>query len=229
MTAPSAKPTSVKPAAPTPSCVPKSTACSPTTRRTTVLLDKPALSGKWLSAPVPEEHVFDVGETLAGRFEIVRFIGRGGMGEVYEAEDLELHERVALKTLLPEYSADPRHIARFRREVHVARRVKHPNVCKIHDVGRHRVGSSDITFLTMELLAGENLGDFLKREGNLEPTEAVPFFKQLGAGLQALHDQKIVHRDFKPGNIMLVSGRERQDPPRHYRFWFGSAGQREFP
>ena len=168
------------------------------------LLDKPALSGKWLSAPVPEEHVFDVGETLAGRFEIVRFIGRGGMGEVYEAEDLELHERVALKTLLPEYSADPRHIARFRREVHVARRVKHPNVCKIHDVGRHRVGSSDITFLTMELLAGENLGDFLKREGKLEPTEAVPFFKQLGAGLQALHDQKIVHRDFKPGNIMLV-------------------------
>ena len=168
------------------------------------LLDNPALSAQWLSAPVPEQHVFDIGETLAGRFEIVRFIGRGGMGEVYEANDLELHERVALKTLLHQYSADPRQISRFRREVHVARRVKHPNVCNIHDVGRHRVGSSDITFLTMELLAGETLGDFLKREGKLEPTAAVPIIKQLGAGLQALHDQKIVHRDFKPGNIMLV-------------------------
>jgi serine/threonine protein kinase/tetratricopeptide (TPR) repeat protein len=152
----------------------------------------------------PERPVFSEHDIVADRFLIVRYIGRGGMGEVYEAEDLELHDQVALKTLLPRYSADQRHVSRFRREVHVARKVKHPNVCKIHDVGRHREGSVDITFLTMELLDGETLSDYLKREGKLKPAESATVIEQMAAGLQALHEGGVVHRDFKPGNIILV-------------------------
>jgi len=152
----------------------------------------------------PDQPVFSEHDIVADRFLIVRYIGRGGMGEVYEATDLELREQVALKTLLPRYSADQRHVSRFRREVLVARKVKHPNVCKIHDVGRHRDGSADITFLTMELLDGETLSEYLKREGKLKPEEALSVIGQMAAGLQALHENDVVHRDFKPGNIILV-------------------------
>lgn len=152
----------------------------------------------------PEGPVFSEHDIVADRFLIVRYIGRGGMGEVYEAEDLELHDQVALKTLLPRYSADQRHVSRFRREVQVARKVKHPNVCKIHDVGRHRKGSVDITFLTMELLDGETLSNYLKRHGKLKREEAPDIISQMAAGLQALHESDVVHRDFKPGNIILV-------------------------
>ncbi|MDA1314490.1 MAG: protein kinase, partial [Acidobacteria bacterium] len=161
----------------------------------------------------PDQPVFSERDIVAERFLIVRYIGRGGMGEVYEATDLELHEQVALKTLLPRYSADQRHVSRFRREVHVARKVKHPNVCKIHDVGRHRDGSADITFLTMELLDGETLSDYLKREGKLKPEEALSIVGQMAAGLQALHENDVVHRDFKPGNIILVPSDEASPRP----------------
>ena len=152
-------------------------------------------------------HAFEVGETLAGRFRIVRYIGRGGIGEVYEAEDFELGDRVALKTLRPEHMTDVVHLARFRREVNIARRVKHPNVCKVHDVGRHTLDRHDITFLTMELLGGKTLGDHLKTNGLFKPEEAVSIIRELAEGLQALHEKGIVHRDFKPGNVILVPER----------------------
>ena len=87
---------------------------------------------------------FSPGDTLSGRFQIVRFIGHGGMGEVYEAKDLELGARVALKTLRPEISADSWALNRFKQEVQLARRVTHPNVCRMFDIARHHVGTGEL-------------------------------------------------------------------------------------
>src|SRR6478672_569656 len=96
---------------------------------------------------------------VAGRYRIVRFLARGGMGEVYEAEDLELHERIALKTLRTlaggEGSSESRAIDRFKREVQLARKVTHPNVCRIFDLGVDGSGDARVVFLTMELVDGE--------------------------------------------------------------------------
>src|SRR5437867_3976703 len=95
---------------------------------------------------------FSSQDVLAGRFRIVRFIGRGGMGEVYEAEDLELHERVALKTIRSDGAGDARAPLRFKREINLARRVTHPNVCRTFDVFRHTSEAPEIILLIMELL-----------------------------------------------------------------------------
>ena len=130
----------------------------------------------------PQPAVFQTGDVVASRFRIIRYIAKGGMGELYEAEDLELHERVALKTILSGIADDERtEIAMFKREVHLARQVTHPNVCRIFDVFRHRpfdgaqgrpfdaaqgrsgdAGSdpaSEVVFLTMELLHGKTLAE----------------------------------------------------------------------
>src|SRR5579864_2437974 len=118
---------------------------------------------------------FAEGETLSGRYRLVRFLAQGGMGEVYEVEDLELRERVALKTVRPDVSADSLAVERFRREIQLARKVTHPNVCRIFDVSHHRQPGDlgqPIIFLTMELLAGETLSERLRRGGPLPPEEA---------------------------------------------------------
>ena len=153
---------------------------------------------------------------LANRFRIIRPLGHGGMGEVYEAEDLELHEPVALKTLLPEIAGDEQSLERFRREVLLARKVTHPNVCRINDVFRHTIAPSAegaapgaVLFLSMELLKGRTLADFLKSSPSgarrrLNVKEAFPLAQQMGAALEAAHKAGIVHRDFKCGNVMLV-------------------------
>ena len=108
---------------------------------------------------------FSPDEIISGRFEIMRFIGRGGMGEVYEARDLKLRERVALKTIRPEIASDPRTLERFRREITTARRVTHPNVCRMYDLEEQQQpegsGRPPISFLTMELLEGETLADLI--------------------------------------------------------------------
>ena len=111
---------------------------------------------------------------MAFRFRIVRYLAKGGMGELYEAEDLELHERVALKTILPHIASDERSIVRFKREVHLARQVTHPNVCRIYDVFRHQDAgretdkrAHEVVFLAMELLHGETLADRLRRDGRV--------------------------------------------------------------
>ena len=121
------------------------------------------------------------GALVAGRYRIERFVAQGGMGAVYEAEDLELKETVALKTIRPELAGDERAVERFKREIHLARRVTHPNVCRIFDIGFHseqsgRVsspGAGRIIFLTMELVQGETLAERLRRVGRLTTDEAL--------------------------------------------------------
>lgn len=156
---------------------------------------------------------FMPGDRVAGRYRIVRFLGHGGMGEVYEAEDHELRGHVALKTVRGALAEDPRVIDRFKREIHLARRVTHPNICRVFDIGHHRGigaggGTGDVTFLTMELLDGETLSDRIDRRGRLPTTEALPIIRQMAAGLAAAHEEGIVHRDFKAGNVMLVSAQD---------------------
>jgi len=160
----------------------------------------------------PSPHVFQVGETLAGRFQIVRYIGRGGMGEVYEASDSDLGENVAIKTLRSEFVSDPAGLRRFKREIQLARKVAHRNVCTVFDIASHRGPGHESTFLSMELLDGETLSTYLKQRGSLGPVEAFSLACQMSAGLDALHQEGIVHRDFKPGNVMLVGGKTETQP-----------------
>lgn len=152
---------------------------------------------------------FSPGEIISGRFKILRFIGRGGMGEVYEARDLKLLERVALKTIRSEVASDPKTLERFKKEIQLARRVRHPNVCRMYDLEEHQPlmpGSGPpISFLAMELLEGETLANRLHRQGRMSSEEALPLIRQMADGLAAAHKEGVVHCDFKPGNVMLVS------------------------
>jgi tetratricopeptide (TPR) repeat protein/TolB-like protein len=162
-------------------------------------------------ASVAYPNAFQPGDLLAGRFRIVRFLARGGMGEVYESEDEELREHVALKIIQPELLRNLRAQDRFRREVHLAKKVTHPNVCRIFDIVRHPASASSsgesesILFVTMELLRGDTLAERLLQCGRMQVHEALPLGIQMAEGLGAAHDAGVLHRDFKPGNVVLVS------------------------
>ncbi len=136
---------------------------------------------------------------LAERYRIVGLLGKGGMGEVYRADDLKLGVPVALKFLPPAFERDPSFLERFLGEVRIARQVSHPNVCRVYDVdeldGRH--------FLSMEYVDGEDLATLLRRIGRLPGAKALEIARQLCAGLAAAHAQGVLHRDLKPSNIML--------------------------
>src|SRR5262249_13775884 len=144
--------------------------------------------------------LFAAGTLIAGRYRIVKPLGTGGMGEVYEAEDLLLKERVALKTIRREVARDESTSARFKREIQLARKVTHANVCRIFDVGLH----DDLPFITMELLDGETLASRLKR-GRVPLAEAEAIARQLVAALAAAHEVGVIHRDFKSPNVMLCT------------------------
>jgi eukaryotic-like serine/threonine-protein kinase len=154
----------------------------------------------------------NAGDILAKRFRVVQFLARGGMGEVYEGEDLELHEHVALKMVRPEIAIwYPNCLQRFKREVHLAKQVTHSNVCRVFDFFRHSEGSSDssdpaseLMFISMELLHGETLSERLRR-GPVNPGEALSIVTQVSSALDAAHAVKVLHRDLKPGNIFLVT------------------------
>jgi hypothetical protein len=145
----------------------------------------------------------EVGSQTAGRYRISRFLGAGGMGEVYAADDLILGEPVALKTIRPELESSSLALERFRREIALARKVTSPHVCRLHDVGEH----DGHVFLTMELLEGTTLADRIRAGGPLPIDELEHLAPQLVRGLAALHGAGIVHRDFKTANVILVDGR----------------------
>jgi len=127
------------------------------------------------------------------------------MGEVYDALDNELGSRVAVKTILPAFARDPGVVERFRREVLLARRVTHTNVCRVFELYSSETPAGEpLKFLTMEFLDGESLAQRLKRVGRMSSQEALPLLRQMVAALDAAHAQGIVHRDFKPSNVMLV-------------------------
>lgn len=146
---------------------------------------------------------FEPGDVAADRFRIVRFLGEGGMAQVYEAEDLVLRCPVALKVLHPHLAPNKQFIERFRREILIGQRVAHPNVCRIHDFWKHE----NTFFLTMELIEGETLSQLLRRQGRLSLEEARPIVRQVVEGLAAAHAVGIVHRDLKSSNIMLTRDR----------------------
>jgi tetratricopeptide (TPR) repeat protein len=171
---------------------------------------------------------FAEGDLVSGRFRVIRFIARGGMGEVYEAQDLELGERIAIKTIRPDIAADERVNQRFRREVLLARKITHPNICRIFDLFQHQHvghGPSAITvsFVTMELLAGETLAQRLRREGPMTADQARPIVLQMAAALAAAHAADIVHRDFKTSNVLLLPPVRDWEPPRAVVTDFGLA------
>ena len=144
------------------------------------------------------------GDRLAGRFVIVQFLARGGMGEVYEASDEHLQgKHCALKTLRPEIAVDPEMQQRFEREVLLAREVNHPNVCPTFDIFHTDEPDRPRLFLTMKLLRGESLATRLSRLEKLTADVTLTIARQMAAGLDAAHKAGVIHRDFKPGNVML--------------------------
>lgn len=153
---------------------------------------------------------FATGTVLADRYRVERFIGRGGMGEVYEAFDGMLGTRVAIKTVLPTACDSPRAVRKLFDEVRNAQRVTHPTVCRINELHTHRgPGSGQLLhFLTMEFIDGERLRVFLQRERSRLSVGALRgIARQLLEGLKAAHGKGVVHLDFKSENVMVRRGR----------------------
>jgi len=142
---------------------------------------------------------FAPGTMVSERYRIVALLGRGGMGEVYRAEDLRLSQVLAIKFLPEALSRDESALGRFHSEVRVARQVSHPNVCRVFDIG----DANGLPFLTMEYIDGEDLSSLIRRIGRLPQDKAVEVSRQVCAGLAAAHERGVVHRDLKPANVML--------------------------
>src|SRR5271169_6509220 len=157
-----------------------------------------------ISSRPPQAGGFAPGTVLIERYRIVALLGRGGMGEVYRAEDLKLGNVVALKFLPTSVPGDATALAAFHAEVRNARQVSHPNVCRVYDIGE----VEGKHFLTMEYIDGEDLASLLRRIGRLPADKALETAHQICAGLAAAHDCGLLHRDLKPANIML-DGRGR--------------------
>jgi len=142
---------------------------------------------------------FIPGTVLAKRYRIIGLLGRGGMGEVYRADDLKLGQPVALKFLPRGLEKDEGRLQRFLNEVRMALKVSHPNVCRVHDIGEFE-GQH---YISMEYVDGEDLASLLRRIGRLPKNKAIQAARQLCAGLATAHDQGVLHRDLKPANVMI--------------------------
>jgi serine/threonine protein kinase len=157
------------------------------------------------SAPANKEPpVFKPGETVAGRFRIVRMLGSGGMGQVFLAHDGTLGVQTALKALHPTLAVDREFVERFHREIVVAREVSHPNLCRIFDKVEHSQGETVVHCFAMELLKGESLADLIARSRPLGTREALSLLRPIANALAALHESGVIHRDLKPSNVILV-------------------------
>jgi Protein kinase domain len=142
---------------------------------------------------------FMAGTVATGRYRIIELLGRGGMGEVYRADDITLNQSVALKFLPALFGQDQTWLERFYNEVRLARQVTHPNVCRVFDIGQFQ-GEH---FISMEYVDGENLASLLRRIGRLPNDKGLQIARQLCAGLAAAHDRGVLHRDLKPANVMI--------------------------
>jgi serine/threonine-protein kinase len=148
---------------------------------------------------------FTPGTVIANRYRVIGLLGRGGMGEVYRADDLRLGQPVALKFLPPGLADDPVQRERLLAEVRIARQVSHPNICRVYDVGEIEDSARNTHryFLTMEFIDGEDLASLIKRIGYLSNEKTLDIARQLTAGLAAAHERGVLHRDLKPANVMI--------------------------
>src|SRR5262249_12854658 len=152
-------------------------------------------SSGWLTSSGSIDHGrFAPGTVLDGRYRIIGMLGKGGMGEVYRADDLRLGQPVALKFLPQSLARDTVRLAQFHNEVRTARQVSHPNICRVYDIGE----VDNHLYLTMEYVDGEDLATSLRRIGRFPEDRAVEIVRQLCAGLAAAHDRGVLHRDLKP-------------------------------
>jgi hypothetical protein len=147
----------------------------------------------------PDAGRYGPGDVLARRYRIVECVGKGGMGEVYHADDLSLDQPVALKLLPERVVRDPERLAGLKSEVRISRQVSHPNVCRVYDITE----TDGLCFLSMEYIRGEDLRSLLQRIGRLPPDKAAQIARQLASGLAAAHEKGVLHRDLKPANVML--------------------------
>ena len=160
----------------------------------------PQSSGGWLSSSDSISHGrFAPGVVLDNRYRIIGLLGKGGMGEVYRADDLRLGQPVALKFLPETLRNDSQRLAQFHNEVRTAREVSHANVCRVHDIGE----IEGMLYLSMEYVDGEDLSSSLRRIGRFPEDKAAEIARQICAGLAAAHHKGVVHRDLKPANVML--------------------------
>ncbi|MGH9411493.1 MAG: serine/threonine-protein kinase [Vicinamibacterales bacterium] len=160
----------------------------------------PTSDSGWLHSSGSIDHGrFAPGAILDNRYRILGLAGRGGMGEVYRAEDLRLGQPVALKFLPEPLAGDPVRLAQFHNEVRTARQVSHPNVCRVYDIGE----MNGQLFITMEYVDGEDLSSLLRRIGRVPEDKGLDIARQICAGLAAAHERGVLHRDLKPANIML--------------------------
>ena len=146
------------------------------------------------------------GTTIADRYRLMRLIATGGMGQVWEAMDTRLNRRVAVKVLKAEYTHDPEFTARFRTEAQTTARLNHPGIANVFDYGEtpDRGGGEALSYLVMELVDGEPLNSVISRMGRLSLGNTLDMLEQTGRALQAAHSQGLVHRDVKPGNILIT-------------------------
>jgi tetratricopeptide (TPR) repeat protein/predicted Ser/Thr protein kinase len=146
--------------------------------------------------------VFQIGDVLAGRYEILQLLGEGGMGAVYKASDHELDRFVALKVIRPELALNASILARFKQELLLAQKVTHRNVIRIYDLGE----GEGVKFITMEFIEGEDIGSLIREKQKFSPEEAVEVIQQVCLALDAAHSVGVIHRDLKPQNIMRDAG-----------------------
>jgi tRNA A-37 threonylcarbamoyl transferase component Bud32/tetratricopeptide (TPR) repeat protein len=158
--------------------------------------DHPPIMTETLQTPVRE---LTTGSTFAGRYQVIEELGHGGMGRVYKVQDTDIKEKVALKLLRPEITLDKETVERFSNELKLARKISHRNVCRMFDLGR----AEGTTFITMEFVPGEDLKSFLHRAKQLSIGTAISIARQVCEGLEEAHRLGVVHRDLKPGNIMI--------------------------
>jgi serine/threonine-protein kinase len=167
---------------------------------------RPALSARSVTTQFPRSgssHIpayrFEPGTLLASRYRIISRLGKGGMGEVFRADDLMLGQPVALKFLSEQATGNLSLLTRFYDEVRIARQITHANVCRVYDIGE----VEGQPYISMEYIDGEDLGSLLRRIGRLPADKATEFARKMCAGLAAAHKQGVLHRDLKPANIMI--------------------------